>query len=223
LESNIDDALESDNPDDILKKAYFLLIDYLKEYTCIGRHATEFSEFFYVRFILKYLEKHLRVKFKPQDFEKRKSVYITASIEGKELILSSDNSFKTAGISINPDIFIGIKTDEQTVYSIAIFEIKLHQNEKNIENLITRFSILQNDLKHRFPNLWNMRLSYMVWLYLRYENYEGQTFEEEFTQFKNSIDNSFLMVNIITEWTNDNYTNKVEPQDGGINNSARNC
>ena len=55
LESIIDDAYDSELPDDILIRAYFTIIELLQNYTGTGRNVVKFSEFFYVRYIKKYL------------------------------------------------------------------------------------------------------------------------------------------------------------------------
>jgi len=210
LDSIVEKALESNKPDDILTKAYFLFIHSLKELKGTGRNITALSEFFYVRYVLKYLEKHLGIKFKTQHPKKRKSVYFIASINKNKIFLSSDISIKDAGISKMPDIFVGIKKDEKSIYPIAIFEIKLHQSKKKISNLITRFLNYQDDLKQNKSNLWNEGLPYFIWLYQNYARYEGQNFDEEFLQFRKSIKNSWLLVNEITKWTSDKYENYIK-------------
>lgn len=59
FESIVDDAIDSSAPDDILIRSYFSIVELLIKLTGTGRHATKFSEFFYVRYIKKYLEKFL--------------------------------------------------------------------------------------------------------------------------------------------------------------------
>ncbi|MHA1328524.1 MAG: hypothetical protein ACTSRH_14595, partial [Promethearchaeota archaeon] len=210
LDSIVEKALESNKPDDILTKAYFLFINSLKDLKGTGSNITAFSEFFYVRYVLKYLEKHLGIKFKIQHPEKRKSVYFIAPINKNKIFLSSDISIKDAGISIRPDIFVGIKKDEKSIYPIAIFEIKLYQGKYSISRLITRFSKLQNNLKQNKSKLGDEELPYFIWLYLRYARYEGQNFDEELLQFGKLIKNSWLLVNEITKWTFDKYENDIK-------------
>lgn len=81
----------------------------------------------------------LIVKFKEKNTKGTKSLFFTSEHNGKKLILKSDLSVKEAGISIRPDIFIGIQEDENMIRLIAIFEIKLPQSEKSINKLKERF------------------------------------------------------------------------------------
>ena len=217
FESIIDDAYDSKLPDDILIRAYFSIIELLKKYTGAGRNVIGFSEFFYIRYVKKYLEKKLGTKFKEKSVEGGKSKFFLAAYKGKKLILSSDVSVRKAGFSERPDIFIGIQKEKEIIHPIAIFEIKLHQkNEKNINDLIERFSTMKGNIIKSFPELKDDELPYFVWLYLRYERYENQDFDKEISKFKKP-DNNFIVVNNIIMWNEDDYESDIEPREGGIN------
>ncbi len=207
FESIIDDAYSSKLPDDILIRAYFTIIDLLQVYTGAGRNVMGFSEFFYVRYIKKYLENKLGVRF-----EERNDKTFSAEHNGKQLILSSDKAVKEAGISIRPDVFIGIQKEKDLIHPLAIFEIKLHQDEKQIEELLRRFSDLRDKIKNKFIGMKDDDLPYFIWLYLRYEKYLNQNYEDKIKQFQ-AIENNFTVINYITE----GYKNNIEPREGGIN------
>ncbi|KKK91146.1 hypothetical protein LCGC14_2715900 [marine sediment metagenome] len=212
LESIIDDAYNSKLPDDILIRAYFTIIELLQDYTGTGRGVTGFSEFFYVRYIKKYLENKLGVRFEERNVERRNSKTFSAEYNGKKLILSSDKAVKEAGIYIRPDVFIGIQKEKGVIHPLAIFEIKLHQEEKDIEIIIRRFSDLRDKIKNKFTGMKDNDLPYFIWLYLRYEKYLNQNYEDKIKQFQ-AIENNFTVINYITEW----YKSNIEPREGGIN------
>lgn len=194
FESVISEAYNSKLPDDILIRAYFSIIELLKEFTGAGRNVVGFSEFFYIRYVKKYLEEKLCTKFKEKELERGKSKIFSAVYEGKQLILSSDISVKEAGFQERPDLFIGIQKEKETIHPIAIFEIKLHQEKGDINRLIERFSKMKDNIIKKFPEMKDDELPYFVWLYLRYEKYENQDFEEELSQFKNSFENNLISI-----------------------------
>lgn len=212
FESIIDEAIGSSTPDDILIRSYFSIVELLIKLTGTGRHATKFSEFFYVRYVIKYLEKNLeRLNFTEDKIKGRSSQRFVALYNGKKIIFSSDISIKSAGISEFIDIFVGIETDNGIIQPIAIFEIKLHQDKSNLTPLIRRFLKLKNDFEIEFSGC---ELPYFVWLYLRYEKYLKQDYEEEIAQFKSLSKNNIIVVNEITEWNASSYKNNIR---GGIN------
>ena len=63
FESIVDDAIGSSAPDDILIRSYFSIVELLINLTGTAKHATKFSEFFYVRYINKYLETLLKLNY----------------------------------------------------------------------------------------------------------------------------------------------------------------
>ena len=213
FESIVDDAIDSSAPDDILIRSYFSIVELLIKLTGTGRHATKFSEFFYVRYVKKYLEKHLeKLFFSEEKIKGRNSQRFAALYKGKNLILSSDISIKSAGISEFIDIFVGIEKENGIIHPIAIFEIKLHQDKSDLATLIKRFLKLKEDFENKFTGY---ELPYFVWLYLRYEKYLKQDYEEEIAQFESlSEDNNLIVVNEITEWTTNSYKNNIRE---GIN------
>ncbi len=212
LDSIIDDAYNSKLPDDLLIRAYFSIIELLQMYTGTGRNVMGFSEFFYMRYVKKYLENKLGVRFEEKNVEKRNSKTFSVEFNGKKLILLSDISIKEAGISVRPDIFIGIQTEKDIIHPIAIFEIKLHQEEKDIEILIRRFSEMRVKIKNKFTGMKDDDLPYFVWLYIRYEKYLNQNYEDKIKQFQ-AIENHYTVINYITEW----YKSNIIPKEGGIN------
>lgn len=212
FESVINDAIDSSTPDDILIRSYFSIVELLIKLTGTGRHATKFSEFFYLRYIKKYLEKHLeKLSFTEEKIKGRNSQRFIALYKGKKIILSSDISIKSAGISEFIDIFVGIEKENGIIHPIAIFEIKLHQDKKDLAPLIKRFLKMKDDFSNKFSGY---ELPYFVWLYLRYEKYLKQDYEEEIAQFKSLSKNNLIVVNEITEWTTKSYKNNIR---GGIN------
>lgn len=210
FESVIEDAYRSNCPDDILTRAYFSMLELSKKFTGTGRNIVKFSEFFYVRYVKKYLEEKLSdekvsVKFKEKNIKGEKSLFFTSEHNGKKLILKSDLSVKEAGISIRPDIFIGIQENENTIRPIAIFEIKLHQTEKSINKLIERFKRIKKSVFKRFPEMKENELPCFAWLYLRHEMYLKQDFSKQIKEFRElSKSNHFVVVNNITLWDEDN-------------------
>jgi len=221
FESVIEDAYHSSCPDDVLTRAYFSMLELLKKFTGTGRNVVKFSEFFYVRYVKKYLEEKLseeklRVKFEEKNTKGTKSLFFTYEHNEKKLILKSDLSVKEAGISIRPDIFVGIQEDENTIRPIAIFEIKLHQSEKSIKRLIERFKRIKDSMVKKFPEMKENELPCFAWLYLRHEMYEKQDFGKEIEEFRElSKCNHFVVVNNITQWDDkNNYESSFE---GGIN------
>ncbi len=212
LDSIIDDAYNSKLPDDLLIRAYFSIIELLQEYTGTGRNVMGFSEFFYMRYVKKYLENKLGVRFEEKNVEKRNSKTFSAEYNGKKLILLSDISIREAGISNRPDIFIGIQTEKDKILPIAIFEIKLHQEKKDIDVLLSRFSEMRVKIKNKFTGMKDDDLPYFIWLYIRYEKYLNQNYEDKIKQFQ-AIEKNFTVINYITEW----YKSNIEPKEGGIN------
>lgn len=221
FESVIEDAYRSSCPDDVLTRAYFSMLELLKKFTGTGRNIVKLSEFFYVRYVIKYFEEKLSeeelvVKFKEKNTKGAKSFFFTSEHIGKKLILKSDLSVKEAGLSIRPDIFVGIQEDENTIRPIAIFEIKLHQTEKSINNLIERFKQIRESILGRFPKMKENELPCFAWLYLRHEKYEKQDFSNQIKEFRElSKSNHFVVVNNITLWDEDN--NYKSSFDGEIN------
>ena len=99
LDSVIKDACSSDEPDDILARAYFSMNEVLRHYVCTANNASKFSEFFYFRYVKYYLEKNLsknglKVEFKEKQIQNLKSFYFRSERNGKKLILKSDLSIK---------------------------------------------------------------------------------------------------------------------------------
>ena len=212
FESIIDDAIDSSTPDDILIRSYFSIIELLQNYTGTGSNATKFSEFFYVRYVKKYLETHLeKLSFIKENIKGKKTKRFVARYKGKRIILSSDIPIKKAGISEKPDIFIGTEKKDGLIYPFAIFEIKLHQDKKQLAPLIKRFLKMRDDFVNKFPG---DELPYFVWLYLRYSTHEKQDYEEEITQFKSLSKNNLILVNEIKEWNVNSYDSNIK---GGIN------
>ena len=217
FESIVDDAIDSSSPDDILIRSYFSIVELLIKLTGTAKHATKFSEFFYVRYIKKYLETRLeKFIFTEEAIRGRSSPRFAALYKGKKVILSSDIPIQSAGISESPDIFVGIEKENGIIHPIAIFEIKLHQDKNKKRNqlatLIKRFSKMRDDFENKFSGY---ELPYFVWLYLRYEKYKKQDYEEEIAQFKSLSDhNNLIVVNEITEWTTNSYKSNIR---GGIN------
>jgi len=213
FESIVDDAINSSAPDDILIRSYFSIVELLIKFTCTGKYATKFSEFFYVRYVKKYLEKHLeKLCFTEEKIKGRSSPRFAALYKGKKVILSSDIPIPSAGISESPDIFVGIEKENGIIQPIAIFEIKLHQDKSDLAKLIKRFLKMRDDFENKFSGY---ELPYFVWLYLRYEKYLKQDYEEEIAQFKSlSKNNNLIVVNEITEWTTNSYKSNIR---GGIN------
>ena len=208
FESIVDDAIDSSAPDDILIRSYFSIVDLLKKLTGTAKHATKFSEFFYVRYVKKYLEKHLeKLNFTEEKIKGRSSPRFTALYKGKKVILSSDISIPSAGIPESPDIFVGIKKENGIIHPIAIFEIKLHQEKKDLAPLIKRFLKMKDDFENKFSGY---ELPYFVWLYLRYEKYKKQDYEEEIAQFKSLSEKNLIVVNEITEWTTNSYKSNIK-------------
>lgn len=210
FESIIEDAYRSSCPDDVLTRAYFSMIELSIKFTGTGRNIVKFSEFFYLRYIKKYLEEKLSeeeliVKFKEKNTKGKKSLFFTSEYNGKRLILKSDLSVKEAGISIRPDIFVGIQEDENTIRPIAIFEIKLHQTEKSINKLIERFKRIKESVLKRFPKMKENELPCFAWIYLRHEMYLKQDFSKQIEEFRElSKSNHFVVVNNITQWDDEN-------------------
>ena len=165
-----------------------------------------------MRYVKKYLEKHLeKLSFTEEKIKGRNSQRFVALYKGKKIILSSDISIKSAGISEFIDIFVGIEKEDGIIHPLAIFEIKLHQDKKDLAPLIKRFSKMRDDFENKFPGY---ELPYFVWLFLRYEKYLKQDYEEEIAQFKSLSKNNLIVVNEITEWTINYYNNNIK---GGIN------
>ncbi len=220
FESIIEDAYDSSSPDDVLIRAYFSMIELLKKFTGTGRNVVKFSEFFYVMYVKKYLEENLSdeklsIKFEEKNTERANSLFFTYGKSGKTLILKSDLSVNEAGISIRPDIFVGIQEKEDIIRPIAIFEIKLHQSKKSIIGLIERFNRIKESVSNRFPGMKENELPYFAWLYLRHEMYLKQDFGEKIKEFRKlSKSNHFVVVNNITRWDENNYDSTF---DGGIN------
>ena len=212
FESIIDDAIDSSAPDDILIRSYFSIVELLIKSTCTGKYATKFSEFFYMRYVKKYLETRLeKFSFTEEAIKGRSSPRFAALYKGKKVILSSDIPIQRAGISESPDIFVGIEKENGIIHPIAIFEIKLHQDKSDLATLIKRFLKMKDDFENKFSGY---ELPYFVWLYLRYEKYLKQDYEEEITQFKSLSENNLIVVNEITEWTTNSYKSNIK---GGIN------
>lgn len=212
FESVIDDAIDSSTPDDILIRSYFSIVEILIKSTCTGKYATKFSEFFYVRYVKKYLETRLeKFSFTEEAIKGRSSPRFAALYKGKKVILSSDIPIQSAGISESPDIFVGIEKEDGIIHPIAIFEIKLHQDKSDLARLIKRFLKMRDDFADKFSG---NELPYFVWLYLRYEKYLKQDYEEEIAQFKSLSKNNLIVVNEITEWTINSYKSNIR---GGIN------
>ncbi|GAH34104.1 unnamed protein product [marine sediment metagenome] len=212
FESVINDAIDSSTPDDILIRSYFSIVEILIKSTCTGKYATKFSEFFYVRYVKKYLETHLeKFDFTEEAIKGRSSPRFAALYKGKKVILSSDIPIQSAGISESPDIFVGIEKENGIIHPIAIFEIKLHQDKSQLATLIKRFLKMRDDFANKFSG---DELPYFVWLYLRYEKYLKQDYEEEIAQFKSLSKNNLIVVNEITEWTINSYKSNIK---GGIN------
>ncbi len=212
FESIVDDAINSSAPDDILTRSYFSIVELLIKLTGTGRHATKFSEFFYMRYVKKYLEKHLeKLCFTEEKIKGRNSPRFAALYKGKKVILSSDISIPSAGISEFIDIFVGVEKENGIILPLAIFEIKLHQDKKHLTPLIKRFLKMKDDFVNKFSGY---ELPYFIWLYLRYEKYLKQDYEEEIAQFKSLSENNLIVVNEITEWTTNSYKSNIR---GGIN------
>ena len=212
FESVIDDAIDSNTPDDILIRSYFSIIGLLKKFTGTGRHVVKFSEFFYVRYVKKYLETHLeKLSFTQEGIKGKKSQRFVALYKGKKIILSSDIPIQSAGISESPDIFVGIEKENGIIHPLAIFEIKLHQDKKDLAPLIRRFLKWRDNFVNKFSG---DELPYFVWLYLRYEKYLNQDYEEKIAQFKSLSKNNLIVVNEITEWNVNSYKSNIK---GGIN------
>ena len=212
FESVIDDAIDSSAPDDILIRSYFSIVELLIKSTCTGKYATKFSEFFYMRYVKKYLETRLeKFSFTEEAIKGRSSPRFAALYKGKKVILSSDIPIQSAGISESPDIFVGIEKEDGIIHPIAIFEIKLHQDKSDLARLIKRFLKMRDDFADKFSG---NELPYFVWLYLRYEKYLKQDYEEEIAQFKSLSKNNLIVVNEITEWTINSYKSNIR---GGIN------
>ncbi|MFX1502084.1 MAG: hypothetical protein ACFFDH_14065 [Promethearchaeota archaeon] len=216
FESIIDEAFLAESPDEILIRAYFSMIEILKLYTGTGRNAVAFSEFFYFRYVKKYLEEALKISFSIRNVEKGKSKFFSAKYRGIQLILCSDISIKKAEISKRPDIFIGIQKTKDTIYPIAIFEIKLHLEEKDIQNLKERFFNMNQEIMLKFPELKNEGLPLFVWLYLRYGKYENEDFDDLIADFI-KVNNYRIMVNEITKWTEKEYESEIIPKGTKIN------
>ncbi len=70
---------------------------------------------------------------------------------------------------------------------------------------------MRDDFANKFSG---DELPYFVWLYLRYEKYLKQDYEEEIAQFKSLSKNNLIVVNEITEWTINSYKSNIK---GGIN------
>ena len=214
FESVIDDAFNLSTPDDILIRSYFTIVEILKELTGTGRFATKFSEFFYVRYVKKYLETNLeKLSFIEERTIGGNSLRFIGIYKEKKIILSSDISIKSAGISERPDIFVGIEKENGIIHPLAIFEIKLHQEPKQIAELITRFLKWKDDFVNKFSN---EELPYFVWLYLRYEKYLKQDYEKEIIQFKTISKNNLSVVNEITEWNGNSYINNIRGEINSI-------
>jgi len=151
-------------------------------------------------------EGELIVKFKEKNIKGAKSLFFTSEYIRKKLILKSDLSVKEAGISIRPDMFVGIQEDENTIRPIAIFEIKLHQTEKSINKLIERFKRIKESVLKRFPEMKENDFPCFAWLYLRHEMYLKQDFSKQIKEFRElSKNNHFVVVNNITLWDEYNY------------------
>jgi len=213
FESIVNDAIDSSVPDDILIRSYFSIVDLLIKLTGTAKHAAKFSEFFYVRYVKKYLETSLeKLNFIEEGIKGKYTKRFVALYKGKKVILSSDTPIPSAGISEMPDIFVGIEKENGIIHPIAIFEIKLHQDKDQLATLIKRFIKFKDDFSNKFSGY---ELPYFVWLYLRYNKYKNQDYEEEIAQFESlSDDNNLIVVNEITEWTTKSYKNNIR---GGIN------
>ncbi len=212
LDSVIEDAYSSDEPDDVLARAYFSMIEVLRHYVCTANNAGKFSEFFYFRYVKYYLEKNLsknglKVEFKEKQIQNLKSSYFRSECNGKKLILKSDLSAKKAGISGRPDIFVGIQEDEHSVRPIAIFEIKVAPKEDiTIMNLIERFKKFKESVIAKFPGMTEKELPYFVWVYLNhalYANVDRRDFIKEFCNL--SSDNHCVVIHNVTQWDNNDY------------------
>lgn len=206
------DAYASDDPDDVLARAYFSTVEVLRQYACTGTNAEKFSEFFYFRYVKYYLEKklsneNLKVELKKIDNPRTVTKFFSFEHEGKKLILKSDLPIPEAGLSRKPDIFVGIQENERTIRPIAIFEIKVCLREKAINKLIERFKRLKESVIAKFLDMTEKEMPCFAWLYLNHDLYKKNiNFSEKIREFCNlSDDNHFVVVHNVTRWDNNNY------------------
>ncbi len=91
FESIIDDAIDSSAPDDTLIRSYFSIVELLIKLTGTGSHATKFSEFFYMRYVKKYLETHLeKLSFIEEGIKGTYTKRFVALYKGKKAILKEE-------------------------------------------------------------------------------------------------------------------------------------
>lgn len=211
IDSVVKDAYASNDPEDILTRAYFSMLVVLRQYACTGNNIEKFSEFFYFRYVKYYLEKKLnneklKVELKEKDIAGTITKFFSFEHEGKRLILKSDLPVNEAGISGRPDIFVGIQEEEHTIRPIAIFEVKIaHKKEEPINKLMERFKQLKESVVAKFPDMTEKEMPVFAWLYLNHAMYKNQDFSEKINEFCNLPDgNHFVVVHNVTRWDN-NY------------------
>jgi len=231
---NIED-LFNESINSIIEKAFQIEIKYIDEYlisthfalrekfnriTGVGRGIVGFSELWYLLYIKKFLEKYLNIQFQVVE-TRNKTVHnhYEGVYKGNNLILSSDISiYKNFNLKIykntktRPDIFIGIRKNNKKVKPIAIFEIKLYQeNAKKIEEVVNRFKDMKNTLTEN-----NIVLPFSIFLYLQHSEYEPKIknaeneFNIQFKNFKNLSEKSMSVINRIIKWDKEGYDNKIE-------------
>lgn len=215
----IDKALEREDnhPDEYLISTHFAFRQEFKRIKGTARRIEGFSELWYFLFIKKFLEKNLKtnhkIEFKPIESHERDLVHyhFEAEYGGNTLILSSDLSPGTnfdlkihPTRKIRPDIFIGIRREDNKVIPIAIFEIKLHQNSpKSIGRIVSRFEQIRDTLLAD-----NTEEPFFIFLYLQHSQYKFKLNKEKLAKFDVQLERfkkilkkkSRLVINRIMKW-----------------------
>ncbi len=206
--------------DEYLISTHFALRETFNKITGVGRGIVGFSELWYFLYIKKFLEKYLNIQFQVVETgNKTVHHHYEGGYKGNNLILSSDISiYKNFNLKIykntkkRPDIFIGIRKNNKRVIPIAIFEIKLYQeNAKKVEEVVNRFKDLKNNLTEN-----NIVLPFSIFLYLQHSEYETKIknaeneFNIQFKNFNNLSEKSILVINRIIKWDKDGYENKIK-------------
>ena len=218
--------IDIENPDDYLTSTHFAFREKLNEILGTGRNVEGLSILWYFLYIKKFLETSLSEKSSKIEFENEKTrtgkkyhSHYEANYKKNKIILCSDlpieGNFKLkihSKSTSRPDIFIGIKTHNEEIIPIAVFEVKLYQHNANqIEKkILNRFIDINNTLKSN-----NIQLPFFVFLYLehlqsRFGKKRQNKFNIQLENFKNFSKNARLMINRILKWKGEEYINKIE-------------
>jgi len=166
---------DNDCPDEYLISVHLAFREMLKKMTGTGRRVEGFSELWYFLYIKKYLEKFLKKEFEVKETRTGDLVHYHFELPYNKnmLILCSDLSVEVnfqlkihSKRSTRPGIFIGLKTSNENVIPIAIFEIKLYQRLHQIKGVVNRFIEMKDTLTSD-----NINLPFFIFLYLQHSEY----------------------------------------------------